>query len=86
VVALFAVAGASQIVAGFDGYPTALQLAMTILHTLVAGGAAGWMAIPVREARSRESSGAVLVRLEKKAGQPAIYGRSTTWFLTPLAA
>ncbi|WP_433265191.1 hypothetical protein ACQPZF_37215 [Actinosynnema sp. CS-041913] len=61
VVALFAVAGASQIVAGFDGRPTPLQLAMTILHTLVAGGAAGWMALPPPA---------------KKMGRPAIVGRS----------
>ncbi|WP_433270818.1 hypothetical protein ACQPZF_10890 [Actinosynnema sp. CS-041913] len=53
VIALFAIAGSSQIIAGFDGRPTPLQLAMTILHTLVAGGAAGWMALPERQERSR---------------------------------
>src|ERR1700741_5167171 len=54
VVALFAVAGASQIVAGFDGRPTTLQLVMTVVHVLVAGGAAGWMALPERREHSRE--------------------------------
>jgi hypothetical protein len=64
VVALFAVAGASQIVAGFDGRPTPLQLSMTVLHALVAGGAAGWMAMPERRVGGRMGSGAPVL-LEK---------------------
>jgi hypothetical protein len=59
VVALFAVAGASQIVAGFGSQPTPLQVIMTVLHTVVAGGAAGWMALtetPEKHGRRRPKS------------------------------
>lgn len=73
VVALFAVAGASRIVAGFDGHPTPLQLTMTVLHALVAGGAAGWMAMPERRAGSRGEPA-----LLEKIGQPAMVGLSST--------
>ncbi|WP_309111635.1 hypothetical protein [Saccharothrix sp.] len=63
---LFAVAGASQILAGFDGEPTVLQIVLTVLHALVAGGAAGWMALPDVPARRR--------RRRPEADQPRTSG------------
>jgi hypothetical protein len=61
--ALVAIAGASQIMAGFTGPPTALQLVMTVLHALVAGGVAGWMALHERRGKRKNSYIEKLVKI-----------------------